>query len=83
MNNDFQTLVEFLGHCGPEVTGHSLPTPRTEEASRLLRFAAGQCDETERAEICALLRMHPAWLRWLADRVKEARTSSRSIQATA
>ena len=42
-------------------------------AAKLMRFASGQCDDPERAEICAMLRMHPAWLRWLADRVKLAR----------
>ena len=73
MNNDFQTLVEFLDRCGPEVTGHIAPEPRTEEASKLLRFADGKCDRRERAEICEMLRLHPAWLRWLADRVKLAR----------
>ena len=77
MNNDFITLVEFLGRFGPEVSGHAAPTPRTEEAAKLLRFAAGECDEAERNEICKLLRLHPAWLRWLADRVKLARTASR------
>lgn len=77
MNNDFQTLVEFLGRCGPEVTGHVAPTPRTEEATKLLRFASGKSNEAERAEICAMLRLHPAWLRWLADRVKLARNISR------
>jgi len=75
MNNDFQTLVEFLARCGPEVTGRNLSTPQTEEAAKLLRFATGQCDERERAEVCAMLRLHPAWLRWLADRVKMARTA--------
>ena len=78
MNNDFQTLVEFLGRCGPEVTGHSASIPRTEEAAKLMRFASGQCDDGERAEICALLRLHPVWLRWLADRVKMARGVARS-----
>ncbi len=77
MNNDFQTLVEFLGRCGPEVTGHVASTPRTEEAAKLIRFAAGECDERERVEICAMLRLHPVWLRWLADRVKLARGINR------
>ena len=74
MNNDFQTLLEFLERCGPQVVGHAAPTPRTEEAAKLQRFADGACDENERAEICAMLRLHPAWLRWLADRVKMARS---------
>ena len=73
MNNDFQTLVDFLERCGPEVVGHIVSTPRTEDAAKLMRFASGQSNDRERSEVCTLLRMHPAWLRWLADRVKLAR----------
>jgi len=73
MNNDFQTLVEFLGRCGPEVAGRALSVPMSEDAARLERFAVGNCSDQERAEICEMLRIHPAWLRWLADRVKLAR----------
>jgi hypothetical protein len=83
MNSDFQTLVEFLGRCGPEVSGHQLPTLRTEEAARLARFARGECAPAERAEICRLLQMHPAWLRWVADRVKLARQVTRQDQSSA
>ena len=75
MNNDFQTLIDFLDRCGPEVTGHALPAPQTEEAAKLQRFATGGCNERERAEVCDMLRLHPAWLRWLADRVKMARNT--------
>ena len=75
MNNDFQTLIDFLDRCGPEVTGHAFPTPQTEEAAKLQRFATGDCGERERAEVCEMLRLHPAWLRWLADRVKMARAT--------
>lgn len=75
MHKDFQTLLDFLDRCGPEVTGHALATPETAEAALLQRFATGQCDERERADVCELLRLHPTWLRWLADRVKMARTA--------
>jgi hypothetical protein len=78
MNNDFQTLLEFLDRCGPEVTGKATSAPRTEEAAMLQRFADGVCDERERAEICEMLHMHPAWLRWLADRVKAARNQAQT-----
>ncbi len=78
MNTDFQTLLEFLDRCGPEVTGRGLMPPTTEEAARLERLAAGQCDAQEREEICAMLQLHPAWLRWLADRVKMARKATGS-----
>jgi hypothetical protein len=72
---DFQILLEFLGRCGPEVSGNHLGTPRTLEAEKLIRFAYGDCAEDERIEVCHLLRLNPAWIRWLADRVKLARTS--------
>ena len=73
MSNDFKTLIDFLDHFGPEVSGKALMAPDSEAAAKLQRFAAGACDKDERAEICEMLRLHPAWLRWLADRVKMAR----------
>lgn len=73
MSNDFKTLIEFLERLGPEVSGRELPAPPSEAAAKLQRFAAGECDPVERGEVCELLRLHPAWLRWLADRVKMAR----------
>ena len=73
MSNDFKTLIDFLDHFGPEVSGKALMAPHSEAAAKLQRFAAGACDKEERAEICEMLRLHPAWLRWLADRVKMAR----------
>ncbi len=76
MSNDFTTLVDFLERFGPEVSGKALMGPHTEAAAKLQRFAAGDCDAQERAEICEMLRLHPAWLRWLAERVKMARPTS-------
>ena len=74
MNNDFKTLIDFLDRLGPEVSGRSLSGPSGKAVTRLERFAQGACDEVERREVCEMLRLHPAWLRWLADRVKEARS---------
>lgn len=76
MNNDFNTIIDFLGRFGPEVSGRQLPEPLTEATSKLERFAIGGCKEPERGEICSMLRLHPAWLRWIADRVKLARAHS-------
>ena len=73
MSNDFKTLIDFLDRFGPEVSGKAMMAPHSEAAAKLQRFAAGACDKDERAEICEMLRLHPAWLRWLADRVKMAR----------
>jgi hypothetical protein len=72
MNADFKTLMEFLDRMGPNATRGERPEPYGEVAIRLERFALGECREDERAEICRMLRLHPAWLRWLADRVKLA-----------
>jgi len=76
MNSDIKTLFEFLEHFGPEVSGRGTTEPKNGAAARLERFARGECDEAERVEVCRLLRMHPTWLRWLAERVKLARASA-------
>ena len=73
MNTDFKILIDFLDRFGPEATGRQLSEPNTDAAVQLTRFARGECTDTERAEICTMLQSHPAWVRWLADRVKLAR----------
>lgn len=76
MKNDFQTLVEFLHRCEPEVTGRGLSIPENQEAARLERFVNGECGEQERAELCTLLRSNPTWVRWVAARVKQKRSGN-------
>ena len=73
MSNDFKTLVDFLDRFGPEVSGKALMAPHSDAAAKLQRFATGACSKDERTEVCEMLRLHPAWLRWLADQVKMAR----------
>jgi hypothetical protein len=74
VNTDIKILLEFLVRFGPEAAGRAeASTPQSEAAEKLERFARGQCSPEERAEVCEMLRLHPAWLRWLADRVKMAR----------
>ncbi len=75
MNSDFKILIDFLDRFGPHVTGRQLPEPQTDAAVKLERFARGECNDAERAEVCNMLRLHPAWLRWLADRVKLSRNA--------
>jgi len=83
MNQDFKILIEFLDQFGVEAAGRELPEPKTETAVLLERFARGECSQEERAEVCRMLRLHPAWLRWLADRVKLAREAGRGEAVTA
>jgi hypothetical protein len=78
MSKDFKTLIDFLDRFGPEVSGKALVAPQDEVAAKLQRFAAGECDKEERAEVCEMLRTHPSWLRWLADKVKTARGDAAS-----
>lgn len=75
VNNDFKTLIDFLDRLGPEVSGRSLSGPNSEAMVRLTCFARGECNEIERLEVCKLLKLHPMWIRWLADRVKAARST--------
>ena len=74
MSNDFHTLLEFLGRLGPEATGHHTAAPDPQNTPRLERLVGGMRPGPERLKMCELLRLHPAWLRWLADRVRMART---------
>jgi hypothetical protein len=78
VNDDFKTLIDFLGRFGSEVSGRKIAQPGTEAAAMLERFARGECESEERREVCEMLRLHPAWLRWLADRVRLARAQSDS-----
>ena len=73
MNTDIKDLIEFLERFGPEVSGRQTAEPENETAVLLERFARGECTPTEREVVCRMLRLHPAWLRWLADRVRHAR----------
>jgi hypothetical protein len=73
VNSDFNTLIEFLDRLGPEVSGRILNEPHRKEADQLKRFARGKLADGQRTELCAILKLHPVWIRWLADRVKEAR----------
>jgi len=73
MESDLQIIIEFLERCGPEVQGHNVAEPDTREAALLLRVAAGQCTDEERAEVYSMLREHKPWLHWISNRIKSMR----------
>jgi hypothetical protein len=73
MNDDISPLWEFLERFGPEVCGHALTGLEAEQIAMIERFIAGRCDDHERRELSEFLQVHPAWIRWIADRVKLAR----------
>jgi hypothetical protein len=73
MNNEISALWDFLERCGPEVYGRSLNGLQAEQIAMIERFIAGKCDDHERRELSEFLQLHPAWIRWIADRVKMSR----------
>jgi hypothetical protein len=73
MRHDIETLLEFLATCGPEVLGHLHDSPADEDTAKLQRFVQGQSGPEERREIYRLMREHPAWYRWVAERTRAAR----------
>ena len=79
MNDDFSPFFEFLDRCGPEVRGHGLNGLEAEQVAMIERFIAGRCDDVERRELSEFLQLHPAWIRWIADRVKLAREMSEQV----
>ena len=78
MDNDFKALVAFLERLGPEAEGRQVFEPDAKVAAQLERFARGECGEIERTEICRILQLNPAWLGWLAERVKRQRQSRKT-----
>ncbi|MHA3773438.1 hypothetical protein ACXR0O_18035 [Verrucomicrobiota bacterium sgz303538] len=77
MDNEIAALFGFLDRFGVEASGRSISQPEGEVGEKLIRFAYGTCTEEERIEACDLLRAHPAWIRWLADKVKLRRAEAR------
>jgi hypothetical protein len=73
MNEDISVLLEFLEKCEPEVVGHGLSDLNAQRMAMIERFIAGQCSEVERRELSEFLQLHPAWIRWIADRVQLSR----------
>ena len=73
MNDDISLLLEFLERSGPEVCGHGLIGLQIEQSALIERFIEGRCDDHERSELSRFLQLHPAWIRWIANRVKMAR----------
>jgi len=73
MNDDISPLLEFIERFGPEVQGRGLNGLEAEQVAMIERFIAGRCDDIERRELSEFLQLHPAWIRWIADRVKLAR----------
>jgi hypothetical protein len=69
MKDDISLLLEFLDRCGPEVHGCGPAGLRDEQFALIERFIAGRCDDIERRKLSEFLQMHPAWIRWIADRI--------------
>jgi hypothetical protein len=73
MIDDISVLLQFLEQSGPEVRGHVLSGLESEQIAMIERFIAGRCDAAELRDLSEFLQLHPAWIRWIADRVKMAR----------
>ena len=76
MSREFDEVLVFLERfqIGPTMEREPILQPDLRE--RLERFADGLCDEAERDELCEVLRADPSLVRWVAERVKERRSSS-------
>ena len=76
MIDDISLVLEFLGRCEPEVEGHGLNDLSAECRALIERFIAGECNDVERRQLSEFLKLHPAWIRWVADRVRLARETA-------
>lgn len=59
MKDDFQILLEFLKSDRPEVVGRAAATLSPEFREKLVKFAAGNCTEEERAQVKKALQEQP------------------------
>jgi len=73
MSDDISLMIEFFERCGPEVHGHGLIALPLEQSAVIERFIAGRCNEAERRELSRFLQLNPAWIRWIAERIKTGR----------
>jgi hypothetical protein len=83
MIDDISLMLEFLKRCEPEVEGHGLNDLNAERRALIERFIAGQCNDVERRQLSEFLQLHPAWIRWIADRVQMARESGEAAPGKA
>ena len=83
MSDDFSLLFQFLDRVGDEVQGRGDRSLDAEKTALIERFIAGGCSEKDRRELSEFLQLHPAWIRWIADRVQATRerTDDPSAQA--
>jgi len=72
-DDDISLLIEFIERSGPDVEGHGLIGLRVEQTAMIERFIAGRCNDAERQELSRFLQLHPAWIRWIAERIKTGR----------
>ena len=72
-DDDISLMIEFFERCGPEVSGHGVIGLSLEQSVIIERFIAGRCDDAERRELSRFLQLNPAWIRWIAERIKTGR----------
>lgn len=73
MQSDFKHLISFLLRGEAEVSGRMHNAPSGDLREKLERFVEGTCSESEKLQICELIRNDPACIKWVADRIKEKR----------
>ena len=73
MNDDFKILLEFFEGDVPEVGGRSAASIPTELRERMSRFASGNCNEEERADMKKLLQEQPDLIPALVTEAKAIR----------
>lgn len=71
--SDFTDILAFLERCGPEVRGAGLQGLTDAQMVLIERFVRGECTDDERRDLAGFLQLHPAWIRWIADRIEMAR----------
>ncbi len=68
--------MAFLDRCKPDVEELGIEMPAGELHDKLVEFAVGDCEDTERPYLCNSLKKRPTWVRWVARQVTDKRGSA-------
>lgn len=74
MPDDLSSLFKFLEQTAAEVRGRAAAIPVSADVkNKLAKFASGQCDESERQEIIALIQSQPQLVPALVSEIEALR----------
>ena len=73
VSREIDDVLAFLERFQMSPATEKRPNLEPSVQEKLERFADGKCSDTEREQICEMLKAEPTLVRWVAERVKQKR----------